>query len=72
LKKYPECINCYDQATKINPNFTNAWHNKGLAYYYSGMYELAIKCYDTALEIDPQYAKAHANRKSAMDKLNKK
>ena len=31
LGKYEEAIKCYDKAIEIDPNYADAWNNKGLA-----------------------------------------
>ncbi len=51
-------IRCYDEATKLKPDYIEAWNNKGLAYmgkYSYGEnkrfdYEDAAKCFEKALE----------------------
>jgi tetratricopeptide (TPR) repeat protein len=43
---------------KIDPNFKDAWNDKGLCLINLGRYEEAIACYDKALKIDPDDKKA--------------
>ncbi len=44
-----------DKALELNPQFGEAWLNKGNALDNSGKHEEAIKCYEKALEINPKY-----------------
>ena len=53
---YEAALNKFDAATSVNPNKTNAWHNKGLAYDNLGNYDMALRAYDTAISIDPTVA----------------
>lgn len=32
LKQNEEALNCYKEATKINPNYSDAWYNMGIVY----------------------------------------
>ena len=52
----------YDQALRIDPALTYAWHNKGNIYYQTGDLTSALSCYSEALAIDPQFASALYNR----------
>ena len=52
----------YDQALRIDPSLTYAWHNKGNIYYQTGDLTSALSCYSEALAIDPQFASALYNR----------
>jgi tetratricopeptide (TPR) repeat protein len=54
LGKIDQAIQCYDKAIEIDPNYVDAWYEKGNALY--GLE--SIQCYDKAIEIDPKYAKA--------------
>jgi tetratricopeptide (TPR) repeat protein len=83
---YKKAIECYEEALKIDPNYADAWNNKGLALYKleDRFYNLAkglvadlkkcneaIECYDKALEIQPKNANAWNNKGLALYQLEK-
>ena len=70
-KKYEKAIECYDRALEINPNFVEAWNNKGNVLDELGRYEEAIECYDKALEINPNYAEAWNNKGVTLSMLRR-
>src|SRR5574341_1198886 len=43
--KYSDAIKALDEALKINPQFAEAWNNKGFALYDLKRYDEAIKAY---------------------------
>jgi len=55
-EKYAEAINSFDEALKINPQFAEAWYNKGKALVsLNGVREAeALKAFDEALKINPK------------------
>lgn len=64
IMNYREAIKLFDRALYINPNYKEAWFNKGGCLYALRNYrdnELCIKtedvirCLDKAIEIDPDY-----------------
>ncbi|MEM2487740.1 MAG: tetratricopeptide repeat protein [Thermoproteota archaeon] len=59
---YEIAVKIFGRATQLNPNFVEAWYNKGLALYRLGRLEEALKCYDKAIRINPNDAKARALR----------
>jgi tetratricopeptide (TPR) repeat protein len=40
----------YDEAIKLNPDFFNAWYDRGNAYHAKGDYDRAIQDYDEAIK----------------------
>ena len=62
--KYDEAIQCFDNATKINPQDEDAWNNKGIALKIQGKYDEAIQAYDKVIEINPQEEDAWNNKGS--------
>ena len=52
----------------MDPRFSGAYNNRGIAYNEVGRYDLAIRDFDKAIELRPDYAKAYNNRGSAYDK----
>jgi tetratricopeptide (TPR) repeat protein len=66
-----EAIACYDKAIEINPQYADAYNNKGLSLYYLGNNQEAIACYDKAIEINPYFADAFYNKGMALSAISK-
>lgn len=49
---YNDAVKCYEKATKINPEFKDAWHKKGVALERLGKYSEAKKCFEIAKELN--------------------
>ena len=56
----------FEQKTEINPQYADAYNNKGLSLYYLGNNQEAIACYDKAIEINPEYDLAFYNKGIAL------
>ena len=54
--KHAEAIEAYDEAIRMDPEFAQAWSDKGSALVELNRSEEAIEAYNKALEIDPQDA----------------
>src|SRR5215475_6423608 len=53
----------YDQAIRFNPNYPDAFNNRGLAYAADkGQYDRAIADFDQAIRLNPNLAIAFYNR----------
>jgi tetratricopeptide (TPR) repeat protein len=59
-------------AILINPNYTDAFYNRGLTYGKLGKWENAIADYSKVLEIDPNNTMAYSSREDAYEKLRDK
>jgi len=59
----------YDNATKLNPNSTKAWNNKGIALADLGNYTGSINCFERAIEINSSLAEAYNNKGASLDNL---
>jgi PGF-CTERM protein len=46
----------------LNQNYTEAYNNRGAAYYDLKQYERAIEDYSKAIELNPNYVGAYINR----------
>ncbi|RMF28848.1 MAG: tetratricopeptide repeat protein, partial [Candidatus Nitrosothermus koennekii] len=55
---YKEALEAFDKAIAIDPNFADAWNNKGVALAKLKRYEEALEAFDKALEINPKFAEA--------------
>lgn len=61
-----QAISDYTKAIEINPNFADAYENRGLAYTRQRLnYTQAIADFTKAIEINPNYAEAYSNRGNA-------
>ena len=60
--KYEEAIECYDKAIQINPNYSEAFNNKGLALGDLNKYEEALKTANLALFIWPNNLECHQSK----------
>ena len=54
---------------KYNPQYAEAFSNRGFAKDYLGDKQGAIEDYNKAIEINPQYAEAYYNRGFLKDEL---
>ena len=66
---YQDALNSFAQATDIDPEFTEAWYNKGVALMELGKYLEAIRAFDKALKINPHDKRAHEQRDLAQKKI---
>jgi len=73
---YTEAIDCFDEATKICPQYEAAWGKMGDAYLIGrfGFFSdnnpnEAIRCYDEALKINPRNATVWNNKGTAYNDL---
>lgn len=59
---YEQAISEYNKAISLNPNYVDAYNNRGLAYAEQGNYAQAISDLNKAISLDPNYANAYNNR----------
>jgi tetratricopeptide (TPR) repeat protein len=55
---------------ELNPNFAEAYNNRGNAYHRLSQHERAIEDYNKAIELNPSYADAYSNRGAVYYGLN--
>lgn len=60
--KIDEAIECYNLSLEINPNFDDAYYNRGVTYGEIELFNKAIADYTNAIEINPDFAEAYYNR----------
>ena len=53
MKKLEEAIKCYNRAIEIDPNFYQAYYNKGLALYDLNKGEEAIENLIKSVQLSP-------------------
>ena len=59
---YESAIEDFNQAIRLNPNYSQAYNGRGLAYHNQGDYRRAIGDYNQAIRLNPEYAIAYTNR----------
>ena len=60
-ERYPEAIQWYDAALKVDPGNINASTDLGIAYYYTNKPDLALAQFEKSLAIDPKHSKTLLN-----------
>ena len=66
-----DAIILLNKAINLEPNRSEAYNNRGLAYYGNGDIEKAISDYRKSMEIDPNYISAMVNMGNALSKQKK-
>jgi len=61
-RNYEEAIAAYDEAVKIQPDYHQAWHNRGLALQNLERFSEAITSFDQAVKIKSDFHSAWNNR----------
>jgi len=69
-KNYEECLTFLNGVIEKEPNFTEAYNNRGNVYSELNQLETAIKDYNKAIELNPNNAGAYYNRGNAHRNLN--
>jgi tetratricopeptide (TPR) repeat protein len=59
---YGRAIADYDTAIRLQPDYAEAYNDRGFAYYLQGHYDRAIADFTRAIELRPDYPKAHNSR----------
>ena len=59
--RFPDAVDWYQQALKIQPKNVNVSTDLGIAYYYQNDADKALAQFDTSLAIDPAHAKTLLN-----------
>jgi hypothetical protein len=67
--KITEAIYHYDESIRINPDFADAYFNRGNAFSNLGQYQDAIEDYNKAIYLEPDFAETYNNRGVAYYKL---
>ncbi len=57
-----KAIGYLNKAIKLQPDYAQAYYNRGNAYYGLGLYERAIKDYDEAIRLKPKDVDTYYNR----------
>ncbi|OHE57632.1 MAG: hypothetical protein A2Z47_13215 [Thermodesulfovibrio sp. RBG_19FT_COMBO_42_12] len=63
--EYDKAVEEYSKAIALNPNYAEAYSNRGAAYNEKGQYDKAIEDSIKAIALNPYYAAAYNNRGTA-------
>jgi tetratricopeptide (TPR) repeat protein len=66
--QHDRAIEDYNKAIALNPNYAEAYYNRGNAYYFKGQYDRAIEEFNKAIALNPNDATAYNNRGLAYGK----
>ena len=69
---YQGAVAAYTQAIELNPNYAEAYYNRGFTRAKLGDKQGALADYNEALRINPNYAKAYYNRGAIGNSLGEK
>ncbi len=69
---YGNAITSWEKVLAINPDYHEAWYNRGVALSALGRKEEAIQSYDKAVDIKPDYHEAWNNRGVALSNLGRR
>ena len=67
--EYKGAIRDYDRVIEIDPNFADAYYNRGVVKVRLKEFQEAIKDFDEAIDLDPKYLYSYVNRGIANAKL---
>lgn len=67
---YYDSLQCFNDSIYFDPNFSDAWNNKGFVWRRLGNYEEALKCYDKAIHLTPNSSIPWNNRGDCLYQLN--
>jgi tetratricopeptide (TPR) repeat protein len=62
LRQIDRAIEAYSRAIELNPNYTDAYNNRGVSYSDKEEYGLAIKDFNTAIELCANNTVFYSNR----------
>ncbi|TET74627.1 MAG: tetratricopeptide repeat protein, partial [Dehalococcoidia bacterium] len=52
LNRLAEALACLDEALLLNPDYAEAWYNKGVALEKLGQWKQALAAYERARELE--------------------
>jgi S1-C subfamily serine protease len=59
LGAYTKAIEAYTQTIRIDPDYSDTYHNMGVSYFKLDNYAKATEAFEQAIRINPYLAKAH-------------
>ena len=69
--EHVKAIENYDKAIELNPNYEEAWYNKGWRLGKLERYEEAVACYDKVIELNPNDEEAWFNKGNEFGELER-
>ncbi|MBC8389296.1 MAG: tetratricopeptide repeat protein, partial [Actinobacteria bacterium] len=69
LGQHNEALDCFNEAIKINPEFEDAWCNKGITFDKLGKYDEEMDCFNEAIKINPFYYRSWYYKGAALIEL---
>ena len=72
LDQISEALKCYEEAIKLNPEYSLAWNNKGWESWKLDRNSEALEAYEEAIRLDPKFELAWHNYGWLLNKLNRK
>ena len=57
-EKFLDAIRSFELAIRIDPQYVDAWVEKGYAHFHLGEYSVAISSYNRAIELDVEHSAA--------------
>ena len=71
VQDFKAALECFEQATRLSPNHSKAWYNRGMGLVSTGApKEEALFCFQKALEINPYDAEAWNNKGAVLAMLD--
>ncbi|MHA2219527.1 MAG: tetratricopeptide repeat protein [Candidatus Hodarchaeales archaeon] len=68
---HEKAIDYYDKTIKLDPDYVNAYNNRGVSYDELEKYDRAIENFNKAIELKPEKADYYSNRGVSYRKLGK-
>jgi tetratricopeptide (TPR) repeat protein len=68
---YEKAVEQFDLAIKFDPDYAEAYCDRGIARYMMGEHEWALRDFELAIEKDPTLGKAHFHRAILLDQDGK-
>ncbi len=69
---FAQAIESYDEAIRLNPQFDDAYRNRGRAYTSLQQFEQAIENFDAAIRLNPEDAMAYLFRGASYIELGRR
>jgi tetratricopeptide (TPR) repeat protein len=68
---YQLSLACFDQVTRLAPDYTEAWLNKGMILFNLGRYQEALEAFDRAISLRPDFTEVWLNRGMVLSSMER-